>query len=107
MCRSDPRRIVSGADKNEVVVHDLAPNAAEAVAHKLQFPGFVMHQHDVAFAAFADLERLPGADRNHQNVDAARLRKHRQQVAEQTRLLQRCGRGYRDERVALGMSPER
>src|SRR5215471_3642886 len=60
--RGDPRRIIFGANENKIVVHNLAPNAAEAFAHKLQFLNFVVNENDVAFAAFADLERLPGAD---------------------------------------------
>src|SRR6516165_7028906 len=94
-----------GPDKHKVIVHDHAPNTAEAVVHELQFPCFVMHEHDVAFAAFANRERLPRANCSDQHVDAARLRKHRQKVAEQAGLLQRCGRGYSDKRVILGMCP--
>ena len=82
MCPADPRRIIFGANKNKVIVHDLAPDAAEAVLHKLQFPCFVVHEHDVTFAELADLERLPGADGHHQDLDAARPCKYRQEVAE-------------------------
>jgi hypothetical protein len=36
-----------------------------------------VHEHDIALAALADLERLAGADGNNVDIDAARLPKRR------------------------------
>src|SRR6185436_8351958 len=48
----------------------------------------------VGIAATRELERLPGAERDHPNLNARLLLEHRQQVLEQTRLL--GGSGGRD-----------
>jgi hypothetical protein len=47
------------ANQNEVIVHNLAPNRAETTLHKLQFPCFVVHEHNVTFADLAILGACP------------------------------------------------
>src|SRR5947199_201675 len=83
---------LAGSDQDEVVVHDLAPVDAEAGLDEFQLGRGVMDEHDVAIAALADLQRLPGAERDDADLDAGRRGEGRQQMAEQAGLL---GRGRR------------
>src|SRR5262249_15193166 len=51
-----------------------------------------MHEYDVSVAAPRQVERLPGAERDHAHLDPRLLLEDRKQVAEQARLLGRGGR---------------
>ena len=56
-----------------------------------------VHEHDIRIAAAADVERLPGSDRNHAHLNGSLLRERWQQMLEQAGLLSGCGRGDRNE----------
>ena len=57
----------------------------------------VVDEHDVGVAAAREVERLARAQRDHAHLDAGVLLEHRQQVAEQARLLGRRRRRDDDE----------
>src|SRR5207253_10553073 len=69
---------------------------------KSQLGRTVVHEHDIAIAVLADLQRLAGADRDDMDLDAGRLGKGRQQMVEQPRFLGRGGRGDGDEGLIRG-----
>ena len=93
----DAGRIVPRADKDEVVVHDVAAIDAVDVGDEFVLAGPIMHEKRVGVAARADGERLPGADGDDAHIDSGRSAKDRDQMAEEARFLGRGGRGERDE----------
>ena len=64
-------RVGFRSDNHEVVVHHVAAIDAVAVGHELVLACAIMHQQRIGIAARADRQRLPGADRDHVNIEAA------------------------------------
>jgi hypothetical protein len=95
-------RVGLRADDDEVVVHHLLALDAEAFGDEFLLGRLVMHEDDVGIAAPRHVQRLAGAQRDDAHLDAAGLLEGRQQVAEQTRLLGRGGRGDGDEALLGG-----
>ena len=58
-----------------------------------------VHEDHVGIAPAGEIEGLPGTERHHPHLDPGLLPENRQDVAEQSRLLGRRGRGDDDELV--------
>src|SRR5215469_6675331 len=61
--------VASRADQNKVVIHDLAAVDAEAAFDKGKFCRPIVHEYNIAVTALANLKRLPGADRDHPDLN--------------------------------------
>ena len=98
----NPRGVVWGTDDDEVVVHHRPPLGAEPLLHKGQFRRGAVGQHDVDFAAFAQLQRRPGADRDRLEGVAGRLGEQRTERIEQAGI---GGAGRRGQDDVLRAGP--
>ena len=100
--RDDVRALHAGGivlrpDQHEVVVHDGIALHPEAFGEEFFFRGLGMDEHHVGVAAPSGVERLASALGDHAHLDAGLLFEQRQQIAEQTGVLGRGGRGDDDE----------
>src|SRR5437899_1183977 len=94
---ADARRIASGPDQDEVVVHHRVAPDAMALGEEPFFRRARVHEHDIGIAASTDVERLTRTKRDYVDLDARPPLIDRQQIAEQTGLLGRSRRCDGDE----------
>ena len=99
----DLRRIGRRPDDDEVVVHDVEPLARVALGDELVFGLAGVDQQHVGVAAAADLDRLPGADRDDVHPAAQPPLERRQDGRQQTRC-RRCSSWWPGE-ARPGESP--
>src|SRR5215469_12527909 len=103
MAAFDARRIIVWSDDHKIVPSDLTAIDAVALADKFLLCLRVVHQHQISVAAPRGFESLAGALRDDTNLDAARLRKQRQNATEKPGVLDRCRRRKHDGRGCMGV----
>jgi hypothetical protein len=96
MRADDMSGVGSRPDNDEVVPRDLAPIGAVAVVDEGCFGLGIVHEHEIGVTAPGGVERLTGPLRQDVHGDPGRLGEGRQDRAEQTGILDRCGRGQND-----------
>ena len=84
--------IALGTEKDEVVPHHVASFARMTVGDERVLAGARVDEYHVGIAGHAEGQCLAGADRDHIDLDARRLREAGQQIAQQARVV-RARRG--------------
>src|SRR6185436_4774304 len=70
----NPGRIRLGPDEQEIVVHHLESAHPMPFCDEFLLERVSVHEHDIRIPAAADVERLPGSDRDYAHLDAGLLR---------------------------------
>ena len=98
--------IGAGPHDHEVVPGDLAPLAAMSLGDELVLRFGIVNQHDVGVAARRRRQRLAGALRDDPHGDAGFRGEFRQDVVEQSGILQRRRRRH-DDRLGADVARDR
>ena len=103
----DARGVVSGADEDEVVVHNLAAVYAVALGLELVFLRRGVRQDDVDVAVASELKSLARSDRDPLHVDAGVLEADRREIVEQSGVVGARRRRHTENGRLVGRGRER